>query len=96
MAEAKGKMMEVMTNCTQIKPLFKSKNDTPVPQSLFLFFTSIARTNLEVELVQRYGSLVKLPNSPPNPLLPKRDCIGKSGNFDFVKVSVCFRFQDLI
>ncbi|XP_019758460.2 E3 ubiquitin-protein ligase Ubr3 isoform X2 [Dendroctonus ponderosae] len=77
MAEAKGKVMEVMSNCTQIKPLFKSKNDTPVPQSLFLFFTSIARTNLEVELVQRYGSLVKLPNDPPNMLLPKRDCVAQ-------------------
>ncbi|KAL1497456.1 hypothetical protein ABEB36_008425 [Hypothenemus hampei] len=75
MAEAIGKVMEDMTNSTQIKPIFKPKSDKPIPQSLFLFVTSIARTNLEVELVQRDESLVTWPNDPPNPLLPKRDCI---------------------
>lgn len=79
MAEAIGKVMEDMTNCTLLKALFKPKNEKPVSQSLFLFVTSIARTNLEVELVQRGGSLVISPTDPPNTLLPKRDCIGKFG-----------------
>lgn len=71
--------MQDMTNITHpyVKPIFKSKSDEPSCQTLFLFVTSIARTNLEVELVQRGGSLVSVTNEPPNPLLPKRDCIGK-------------------
>lgn len=77
MAEAIGKVMEDMTSSTQIKPLFRPKTDNPFTQSLFLFVTSIARTNLEVELVQRDGSLVISLGDPPNPLLPKRDCIGE-------------------
>lgn len=77
LSEAMGKAMEDMTNSTQLKPLFKPKSsDKPSHQSLFLFVTSIARTNLEVELVQRDGSLVVSGDGPPaNPLLPKRDCI---------------------
>ncbi|XP_060521351.1 E3 ubiquitin-protein ligase Ubr3 [Cylas formicarius] len=75
MAEAIGKVMEDMSNSIQLKPLFKPKNEKPIPQSLFLFVTSIARTNLEVELVQRGGSLVIPSGDLPNPLLPKRDCI---------------------
>lgn len=75
MSEAIGKVMEDMSNSTQIKALFKPKYDVPFPQSLFLFVTSIARTNLEVELIQRGGSLVVPSGEPPNPLLPKRDCI---------------------
>ncbi|KAL3273063.1 hypothetical protein HHI36_014518 [Cryptolaemus montrouzieri] len=74
MSEAIGKVMEDMSSCTQLKPIFKLKNDKPTPHSLFLFITSIARTNLEVELIQRGGSLV-VQEEPPNPLLPKRDCI---------------------
>ncbi|XP_050311174.1 E3 ubiquitin-protein ligase Ubr3-like [Anthonomus grandis grandis] len=75
MAEAIGKVMEDMTNSTQLKALFKPKNEKPITQSLILFVTSIARTNLEVELVQRGGTLVTAASDPPNPLLPKRDCI---------------------
>ncbi|XP_076270101.1 ubr3 ubiquitin ligase isoform X2 [Rhynchophorus ferrugineus] len=76
MAEAIGKVMGDMTDSTQIKPIFKQTyDDKVVPQSLFLFVTSIARTNLEVELIQRGGSLVISSSDPPNPLLPKRDCI---------------------
>lgn len=71
MAEAIGKVMEDMSSSTKLKPMFKPK----IPQSLFLFVTSIARTNLEVELIQRGGSLVIPTNEPPYPLLPKRDCI---------------------
>ncbi|XP_045478273.1 E3 ubiquitin-protein ligase Ubr3 isoform X3 [Harmonia axyridis] len=74
MSEAIGKAMEDMSSCTQLKPIFKLNNDKPSPYSLFLFITSIARTNLEVELIQRGGSLV-FQEEPPNPLLPKRDCI---------------------
>lgn len=77
MAEAMGKAMDDMSSSTQLKPMFKQKSDKPSPQSLFLFVTSIARTNLEVELVQRGGSLVTSTTEPPNPLLPKRDCIGE-------------------
>lgn len=67
--------MAVMTSNTQLKPMLRSKSDKPLPQSLFLFVTSIARTNLETELSQRGGTLVTL-TEPPNPLIPKRDCIG--------------------
>lgn len=72
MAEAIGKVMEDMSSSTKLKPMFKPKT---IPQSLFLFVTSIARTNLEVELIQRGGTLVLPSNEPPYPLLPKRDCI---------------------
>ncbi|CAH1135569.1 unnamed protein product [Ceutorhynchus assimilis] len=75
MAEAIGKVMEDMTNSTQLKALFRPKSEKPIPQSLILFVNSIARTNLEVELVQRGGSLVSPTSDAPNPLLPKRDCI---------------------
>lgn len=75
LSEAMGKAMEDMTSSTQLKPIFKPKSDKPSCQTLFLFVTSIARTNLEVELVQRGGSLVSVSSEPPNPLLPKRDCI---------------------
>ncbi|XP_017785571.1 PREDICTED: E3 ubiquitin-protein ligase UBR3 isoform X2 [Nicrophorus vespilloides] len=75
LSEAMGKAMEDMTSSTQLKAMFKPQTDKPSHQSLFLFVTSIARTNLEVELVQRGGSLVTLTAEPPNPLLPKRDCI---------------------
>lgn len=76
MAEAIGKIMTVMSNSTQLKPMLKARGDTPSPESLFLFITSIARTNLETELSQRGGTLI-ISDDPPNPLLSKRDCIGK-------------------
>ncbi|CAH2006803.1 unnamed protein product [Acanthoscelides obtectus] len=75
MSEAIGKVMEDMSSCIKIKNRFKLKSEKPLPQTLFLFVTSIARTNLEVELIQRGGSLVTPASEPPNPLLPKRDCI---------------------
>lgn len=74
--------MEDMTSSTQLKPMYKPKSDKPSHQSLFLFVTSIARTNLEIELIQRGGSLVINNNEPPNPLLPKRDCIGNIINYE--------------
>ncbi|XP_066595206.1 E3 ubiquitin-protein ligase Ubr3 [Prorops nasuta] len=64
--------MEDMTNCTYIK--YKHKNSSPGHQDLFLFVSSVARTNFEVELVQRGGSLCT-PSPTTIPLTPKRDCI---------------------
>jgi hypothetical protein len=58
LAEAMTKSMEDMTNRTY--PKFKQRSSTPTSHSLFLFVSSIARTNLEVELVQRGNSLVTL------------------------------------
>lgn len=81
-----GRAMEDMTSNAQLKPMFKSKGK-PSNQSLFLFVTSIARTNLEVELIQRSGTLVTNTSEPPNPLLPKRDCIGKWRIFSSENVS---------
>ncbi|CAH0564545.1 unnamed protein product [Brassicogethes aeneus] len=75
MAEAIGNVMEDMSSSTHLKPMFEAMHNRHISQSLFLFVTSIARTNLEVELVQRGGSLVVAAADPPNPLLPKRDCI---------------------
>ncbi|XP_043272202.1 E3 ubiquitin-protein ligase Ubr3 isoform X3 [Venturia canescens] len=69
---AMGKAMEEMTGCTYLK--YKQKNCTPSHQSLFLFVTSVARTNFEVELVQRGGTLC-VPSATTVPLTPKRDCI---------------------
>lgn len=69
---AMGKAMEEMTASTYLK--YKQKNCQPSHQSLFLFVTSVARTNFEVELVQRGGSLC-LSSSTTAALTPKRDCI---------------------
>lgn len=68
-----GRAMEDMTNSTHRK--FKTKRVSPTFQSLFLFVTSIARTNLESEIVQRGGSLVS--GYDVIKYKPKRDCIGK-------------------
>ncbi|KAK0089869.1 hypothetical protein PV325_004892 [Microctonus aethiopoides] len=69
---AMGKAMEEMTGLTYLK--YKQKNHEPTHQSLFLFVTSVGRTNFEVELVQRGGSLCA-PSPTTIPLTPKRDCI---------------------
>lgn len=74
-----GKAMEDMTSCTYLK--YKQKNCKPSHQSLFLFVTSVARTNFEIELVQRGGSLC-VPSPTTIPLTPKRDCIGTLVSFD--------------
>lgn len=83
LSEAIGKAMEDMTNCTQMGSMQKPPADLQSKLSLFMFVTSAARTNLEIELVQRGGSLVTIAQEPPIPLLPKRDCISK-----FSKASV--------
>ncbi|KAI4500168.1 hypothetical protein M0802_004585 [Mischocyttarus mexicanus] len=72
LAIAMGKAMEDMTSCTYLK--YKQINCSPSHQSLFLFVTSIARTNFEIELIQRGGSLY-IPKPDAVPLTPKRDCI---------------------
>lgn len=69
--EAMGRAMECMTNSTQRT----IKKHEPTAQSLFSFVISIARTNLENEVIQRGGSLC-ISNSIR--YKPKRDCIGKS------------------
>jgi hypothetical protein len=53
--------MEDMTNSTYHK--FRQRSRAPTSQSVFLFVTSIARTNLEVELVQKGNSLVTCASS---------------------------------
>lgn len=73
LSEAMGRSMEDMTNCTHMR--FKQKTDSPSPHSLFLFVSSIARTNLEIEIVQKGGSF--LTKSTESTLIPKRSCIGK-------------------
>lgn len=70
-----AKAMEEMTNSTYLK--YKQKNCDTSHQSLFLFVTSIARINFEIELVQRGGSLC-VPQPTTISLTPKRDCIGIS------------------
>ncbi|XP_034951822.1 E3 ubiquitin-protein ligase Ubr3 [Chelonus insularis] len=72
LAMAMGKAMEEITASTYLK--YKQKNCQPSHQSLFLFVTSVARTNFEVEIVQRGGTLCVPPPSTI-PLMPKRDCI---------------------
>ncbi|KAL1137748.1 hypothetical protein AAG570_009444 [Ranatra chinensis] len=71
--DAMSKSMEDLTNSTYVK--FKQKSGNRIPQTLFLFVSSIARTNLEIELVQRGGTLCSSPQLKPNPLIPKRSCI---------------------
>lgn len=60
--------MEDMTNITHRK----MKRVPPTFRSLFIFVTSIARTNLESEIIQRGGSLC---STNPTRYKPKRDCI---------------------
>uniref|UniRef100_A0A0N8E404 E3 ubiquitin-protein ligase n=1 Tax=Daphnia magna TaxID=35525 RepID=A0A0N8E404_9CRUS len=55
--EAMGRVMEDMTNATF--PHFRQITSTPSPASLFLFVQSIARTNLEIELMQRGDSIIQ-------------------------------------
>jgi len=101
LAEAMTKSMEDMTHRTYSK--FKQRSSTPTSHSLFLFVSSIARTNLEVELVQRGNSLVTFDsgsdfasasssasNSAPVQLAPKRSCIGET-----CFILIHFRFLQL-
>ncbi|XP_037934520.1 E3 ubiquitin-protein ligase Ubr3 [Teleopsis dalmanni] len=68
LSEAMGRAMEDMTNITNRK----SKRVHPTFRNLFVFVTSIARTNLESEIIQRGGSLCSVTSTRYK---PKRDCI---------------------
>ncbi|XP_055371277.1 E3 ubiquitin-protein ligase Ubr3 isoform X2 [Condylostylus longicornis] len=68
LSEAMGRAMEDMTNITHRK----QKRVPPTFRSLFLFVTSIARTNLEAEIIQRGGSLC---TNNTIRYKPKRECI---------------------
>lgn len=72
-----GKAMEDMTNCTYLKYI-RLQNAPPSPsvQTVFLFVTSVARINFEIEVVQRGGSLC-VPSAQMISLMPKRDCTGE-------------------
>ncbi|KAK9296366.1 hypothetical protein QLX08_009590 [Tetragonisca angustula] len=69
LSEAMHKAVQDMTRCTNSKCQQQHSY-----KSLFVFITSIARTNFEIELVQRGGSLC-IPPPTTIPLRPKRDCI---------------------
>ncbi|XP_064095704.1 E3 ubiquitin-protein ligase ubr3-like isoform X3 [Macrobrachium nipponense] len=56
LTNAMAHMMEDMTVATYAK--YRNVSTNPSTPSLFMFVSSILRTNLEVELVQRGGSLV--------------------------------------
>ena len=66
--DAMGRAMENMTNCTQRI----AKRHAPTVHSIFSFVISIARTNLEAEIIQRGGSLCSQNDVRYK---PKRDCI---------------------
>ncbi|XP_052850174.1 E3 ubiquitin-protein ligase Ubr3 isoform X2 [Drosophila gunungcola] len=68
LTEAMGHAMEVMTNIAQRKV----KCASITFRKLFIFVTSIARTNLEAEIIQRGGSLC---SANATRYKPKRDCI---------------------
>ncbi|GAB0095755.1 E3 ubiquitin-protein ligase [Sergentomyia squamirostris] len=68
LSEAMVRAMHDMTNSTQRK----AKRVSPTIQSLILFVTSIARTNLEAEIIQRGGSLC---SDDTVRYKPKRECI---------------------
>ncbi|CAM1322004.1 UBR3 (predicted) [Pycnogonum litorale] len=53
-------VIEDLTNATY--PEFRSVGSSPNPHSLFMFVCSIARTNLELELVHRGGNLISKQN----------------------------------
>ncbi|XP_071446964.1 E3 ubiquitin-protein ligase Ubr3 isoform X2 [Hetaerina americana] len=84
LSEAMAKSMEDMTNITYMK-YPQSGLQQPSPQCLFLFVTSIARTNLEVEIIQRGGSLCMQPSGSSSSgsggapssasLIPMRSCL---------------------
>jgi len=75
--------MEEMTNATSLK--YRKIGSTNNTKSILLFVNSIARSNLEMELVLRGGDLVSIPTDPQpststaSPLMStvsKRSCIG--------------------
>lgn len=86
MMDAMTKTMEEMTNATILK--FRQVGNSKDPKSILLFVNSIARTNLELELTLRGGTLMTEPqassssssgsnSSVPTSNAPKRSCIGE-------------------
>lgn len=75
------KAMEDMANSTQLR--FKQRAGTPNHQTLLLFVSSVARTNLEAELVQRGGTLA----ASVSRYKPRQDCIGIYLFYTFVFVN---------
>ncbi|XP_070564707.1 E3 ubiquitin-protein ligase UBR3-like [Ptychodera flava] len=69
LTKAMSCVMEDITNATY--PKFTNYCKTQCPENLFLFIYSVARTNLELELVKRGGNLVSTSRTPQ-----KRSCIG--------------------
>ncbi|XP_017880886.1 E3 ubiquitin-protein ligase Ubr3 isoform X2 [Ceratina calcarata] len=65
LSEAMRQAVQDMTRCAYVK--------IRQPNCRFVNITSIARTNFEIELVQRGGSLC-IPPPTTIPLRPKRDC----------------------
>lgn len=70
LSDAMHRAMEDMTNSIYRKA---KRRPTSTLRKWFLFVTSIARTNLEAEIIQRGGSLC---SSNSIRFKPKRDCIG--------------------
>jgi hypothetical protein len=85
MMDAMTKTMEEMTNATHLK--YRQVGSSKNTKSILLFVTSIARTNLELEIVYRGGTLVNEPHQPSssatsstvssNNAYSKRSSIGK-------------------
>ncbi|XP_077978171.1 E3 ubiquitin-protein ligase UBR3-like [Glandiceps talaboti] len=69
LTHAMGSIMEDISNATY--PRFTNYCKTQCPENLFLFIYSVARTNLELELVRRGGNFVSASDKSP-----KRSCIG--------------------
>lgn len=72
--EAMGRAFVDMTKSTHRN----LQRPEPTFRRIFLFVTSVARTNLEAEIIQRGGSLC---TDDSLRYRPKRDCLGKSHTF---------------
>lgn len=80
LSEAMSRSMEDMTNCTH-----RNANRTlPTFRSLFLFVTSIARTNLEAEIIQRGGTMC---TSNVVRYKPKREYLGTNRLNKLIKIT---------
>lgn len=98
MMDAMTKTMEEMTNATILK--YRQVGNSKDPRSILLFVNSIARTNLELELTLRGGTLITEPqpstssSTIPNSNVPKRSCIGKfyKNNILFGKIHMRFLY----
>lgn len=91
--DAMKKSMGDMTESTY--PKFLQRCDPTQVSTFFLFVTSIARTNLEIDIVQRGGSLLKPEehnsSSKENlsSLIPKRSCLSTERFFTQLRKFKC-------